>query len=118
MVLELEQQELISVRGSVEEIQIIDTGFDYTNVPTVKLTGGNGSGAVLSAQLAKIVHKVDFNSNEHPSCKMLPITQLDLQPSTSLEIMRELFIKRIMVLQSSVFQLIPLIMLELKMHTQ
>ena len=55
----------ISVKGSVEEIQIIDTGFDYIDVPTVNLTGGNGSGAVLSGQLAKIVHKVNFNSNDN-----------------------------------------------------
>ena len=55
----------ISVKGSVEEIQIIDTGFDYTAVPTVKLTGGNGSEAVLSSQLSKIVHKVNFNSNDN-----------------------------------------------------
>ena len=55
----------ISVRGSVEEIQIIDTGFDYIETPTVKLTGGNGSGSVLKAQLKKIVHRVNFNSNDN-----------------------------------------------------
>ena len=48
---------------------------------------------------------------------MLPITQSDLQLSTSLEIMRELFIKRMMVLPVLVFRLMPLTMLELKMLT-
>ena len=87
----------ISVKGSVEEIQIIDTGFDYIDVPTVNLTGGNGSGKFFRLQLVKIVHKVNFNSNDNQVVSAT-ITQSDLQLSTSLEIMRELSIKRMMIL--------------------
>ena len=35
----------VSVSGSLQEIRIIDPGFDYEEVPKIRITGGNGQGA-------------------------------------------------------------------------
>ena len=52
----------VDVTGSLEEIRIIDSGFDYQGTPEVNITGGNGSGAVAKATMRSIVHKVDFDA--------------------------------------------------------
>jgi len=51
-----------AVLGSLQEIKIIDPGFDYTEIPSVKITGGNGYGANASVSMSRINHKIDFNS--------------------------------------------------------
>jgi hypothetical protein len=53
----------VSVNGSLREIQIIDPGFDYVDVPTVKITGGNGSGALASVNMKLIDYYASFNSD-------------------------------------------------------
>ena len=35
----------VSVSGSLQEIRIIDPGFDYEEVPRIRITGGNGQGS-------------------------------------------------------------------------
>ena len=50
------------VFGSLEEIRILDTGFDYIETPIIKITGGNGEGAVAEANMKLIDHDVSFNS--------------------------------------------------------
>jgi len=52
----------VSVSGSFQEVSIVDPGFDYLEEPVISITGGNGTGAVLKANLTSIVHDVPFNS--------------------------------------------------------
>ncbi len=51
-----------SIRGSLQEIRIIDPGFDYIETPKIDITGGNGTGAKASASMKLIDHQVVFNS--------------------------------------------------------
>jgi hypothetical protein len=52
----------VSVLGSLKEVQIIDPGFDYIQEPVIRLTGGNGSGSIISSNLVSVDHTVIFNS--------------------------------------------------------
>lgn len=54
-----------SINGSLEEIRIIDTGFDYQETPIIKITGGNGKGAQAFANMKLIDHKSIFNSQSN-----------------------------------------------------
>lgn len=49
-----------AIKGSVTEIRVKDTGFDYVREPKVKISGGNGSGAKANVGMKQINHKVDF----------------------------------------------------------
>jgi len=49
-----------AISGSLREVRIIDPGFDYLDTPTVKLEGGNGSGAVAQVSMKQIDHEVEF----------------------------------------------------------
>ena len=51
-----------AVRGSLQEIRVIDPGFDYDEIPTIKITGGNGIGAKAFASMKLIDHQSFFNS--------------------------------------------------------
>jgi hypothetical protein len=51
-----------AVRGSLQEIKIIGPGFDYDEIPTIKITGGNGIGAKAFASMKLIDHQSFFNS--------------------------------------------------------
>ena len=44
----------------MSEIRIIDRGFDYLETPILKISGGNGSGALGQVNMKSIVHNVDF----------------------------------------------------------
>ena len=50
----------VAVSGSLLEIRIIDGGFDYLETPILKISGGNGSGALGQVNMKSIVHNVDF----------------------------------------------------------
>ena len=52
------------VQGNVTGIDVIDGGFDYLTQPTLKITGGNGSGCIAYANLFLKTHSVKFNSIE------------------------------------------------------
>jgi hypothetical protein len=52
-----------AVKGSFSEIRVLDSGFDYIEVPTIKITGGNGSDAKAEAKLVTIPHEVTFNAS-------------------------------------------------------
>jgi len=52
-----------SVKGSFSEIRVLNSGFDYVEVPTIKIIGGNGQGAKADAKLITIPHEVTFNSS-------------------------------------------------------
>ena len=51
-----------SVKGSLQEIRIIDPGFDYLEIPTIRITGGNGSNAKAFANMKLIEHESFFSS--------------------------------------------------------
>ena len=53
----------VSVSGSLEKIQIVDSGFDYLNTPTIDITGGNGRDAFAYPSLSDVEHSVNFNSD-------------------------------------------------------
>ena len=57
-----------AVKGSLSELRILDSGFDYEETPTVTVSGGNGSGAVVDVNMKLIDYSVDFfadvNSNK------------------------------------------------------
>ena len=53
----------ISVSGSLEEIRLIDPGFDYEEVPKITISGGGGSGANASVSLRSAEHKISFNAD-------------------------------------------------------
>ena len=52
----------VAVSGSVKEIRIIEPRFDYTEVPEVNISGGNGDGARASVNTKLITHKVNFDA--------------------------------------------------------
>ncbi len=51
-----------SIKGSLEEIRVLDSGFDYIDIPIIKITGGNGRGATAVAKLNTVPHEVRFNA--------------------------------------------------------
>jgi len=53
----------VAVEGELKDIRIIDPGFDYQETPTVKITGGNGSGSRVSVNMQSIEHSVSFESD-------------------------------------------------------
>ena len=52
-----------AVKGSFSEIRVLNSGFDYVEVPTIKITGGNGRDAKAEAKLVTIPHEVTFNAS-------------------------------------------------------
>ena len=55
-----------SVTGSLERIEIVEPGFDYQDVPIVRISGGNGKDAAAKANMLSTIHFVNFNA-EQPS---------------------------------------------------
>jgi hypothetical protein len=51
-----------AVKGFLKEIRIVDPGFDYVEIPVIKITGGNGKGAKAFAGMKLIDHEATFNS--------------------------------------------------------
>ena len=51
-----------AISGNLKEIRILDSGFDYQDIPTITITGGNGKGAKASVNMKKIVNSASFNS--------------------------------------------------------
>ena len=54
----------VSVRGSLERVDIIDGGFDYLNTPVITITGGNGRDAEAFVNLTEVEHAPSFNSQD------------------------------------------------------
>ena len=53
----------VRVNGSFDRIDLLSGGFDYVDVPTVTITGGNGQGATADVNTKLITHAVDFNAD-------------------------------------------------------
>ena len=54
----------ISVSGSLREIRIKDSGFDYLSVPKVSISGGNGRGALCLVNMKLIDHSPEFFADQ------------------------------------------------------
>jgi len=54
---------IAAVRGSLQDLRIIDSGFDYVEEPIIKISGGNGKGATAVAKLNKINHELLINGD-------------------------------------------------------
>jgi hypothetical protein len=52
----------VSIKGSLDRVEIIDGGFDYLETPTATISGGNGTGANISINLVSVDHSVPFNA--------------------------------------------------------
>ena len=65
---------VLAVSGSLRNIQIINKGFDFTEVPTVSITGGNGSDAKASVVTKLISHSVVFFSDSRSAAVSLGST--------------------------------------------
>ena len=50
------------ITGSLGKIDVLDPGFDYVTIPTIRITGGSGKGAVAQPILKSISYSVSFNS--------------------------------------------------------
>ena len=53
----------IAVSGTLREIQLINRGFDFTETPTVTITGGNGVNARALVNTKLISHSAQFFSD-------------------------------------------------------
>ena len=49
-----------AVSGSFDEIRVVNSGFDYAEPPILKISGGNGSGALGQVNMKSINHNVEF----------------------------------------------------------
>ena len=56
----------VAVEGSLKEIRVIDSGFDYTDDPIVVISGGQGEDASARINLASVDHEVLFNAGPGP----------------------------------------------------
>jgi hypothetical protein len=50
------------VTGSLSRVDVINPGFDYTSTPFLAISGGNGTGALVKANLVAYRHRVEFNA--------------------------------------------------------
>ena len=53
---------IVNVKGELERIDIIDTGFDYQERPTISISGGNGINASAEVRMSAVTHDVFFNA--------------------------------------------------------
>jgi hypothetical protein len=53
---------ICAVKGSFNQIDILDSGFDYLSKPIVTITGGNGTGAKAEVNTKFVEHSVSFNA--------------------------------------------------------
>ena len=53
----------VAVTGSLQEIRVINSGYNYVDNPIVSITGGNGFGANAIVATKQIINKQSFNSN-------------------------------------------------------
>ena len=51
------------IKGQIERIDIVDSGFDYIEPPIIEITGGNGRNAILKSRLRQVDHFIDFDAS-------------------------------------------------------
>lgn len=50
------------LRGKLAELSVTDPGFDYIEVPSVKVVGGNNPSIVTEVKMKRVVNEVSFNA--------------------------------------------------------
>jgi hypothetical protein len=50
------------LKGNSIELSVTDPGFDYIEIPTVRVVGGNNDTVVTNVKLKNTIHEVEFNS--------------------------------------------------------
>jgi len=53
----------VHLEGSLSGALLLNSGYDYLTTPTIKITGGNGSGATAEAVMKSIFTTIDFAAN-------------------------------------------------------
>ena len=53
---------IVNVKGELERIDILDSGFDYQERPTISISGGNGIDASAEVRMSAVTHDVFFNA--------------------------------------------------------
>ena len=53
-----------NVIGNLKRINLIEQGFNYTEIPSISISGGNGVGAVAEANLLPYTYKASFNASD------------------------------------------------------
>ena len=56
-----------AVKGSLQRIDVVDSGFDYVTKPILTITGGNGYGAKAEVNTIFIDHSISFNASSESS---------------------------------------------------
>ena len=56
-----------AVKGDLREIRIIDSGFDYQDIPIVSITGGAGEGAKAEVNTIDVEYSISFNAGVNTS---------------------------------------------------
>ena len=54
---------IVQISGSLSEIQLINSGYDYVKAPTVKIYGGNGKNATAEAIIKDITTVINFRGS-------------------------------------------------------
>jgi hypothetical protein len=54
-----------AVEGSLQEIKVLEPGFDYVDIPKISITGGNGSGAIAEANIKLVTHEESFSATKN-----------------------------------------------------
>jgi hypothetical protein len=49
--------------GSLKEIRLIDRGLNFTEEPSIKISGGNGTGAKAKVEVSSFEHSASFDSS-------------------------------------------------------
>jgi hypothetical protein len=52
----------LGITGSLSKVKIVNRGFDYESTPTIKVVGGNGSGASVLVNMKSTDNIANFNS--------------------------------------------------------
>lgn len=57
----------VKISGSLKRIDVLNPGVGFLNEPSIRISGGNGSGAVASPVFETSVYSLDFNSSNSVS---------------------------------------------------
>ena len=66
-----------AVTGKLDRIDILNSGFDYIDIPKISITGGNGNSAIAECNMISFEHDVAF----YPTSGVSPL-QVDLSNNT------------------------------------
>jgi hypothetical protein len=59
------------ITGSLERIDIVDSGFDYITAPKITISGGNGKNADAVPEMVSVEHILSFNSSSTTSVDLI-----------------------------------------------